>query len=162
MPIVTEAKAKRLNATARKARTAKLTARATFGAGVLVSLAANVYASKHTPIGIAVGLWTPIAFLASMALLENVPARGLAGKVRFTGIVALALIAGWTSYWHLVDVAVDGGADVLTAHLLPLTVDVMMAFAGSALKAKPTAPARRRPAAKKAPASNVRPIRKAS
>lgn len=150
----------KLTPAARKARTAKLTARATFAAGVVVSLAANVYASKHTPIGIAVGLWTPVAFLASMALLENVPARGLAGKLRFTAIAFLAAIAGWTSYWHLVDVARDGGADVLTAHLLPLTVDVMMAIAGTALKVKPAAPARKRAARKSTPA-NVRPIRKA-
>lgn len=149
-----------MNATARKARTAKLTARATFVTGVTVSLAANVYASKHTPVGIGIGLWTPIAFLASMALLENVPARGLAGKLRFTAIAFMAAIAGWTSYWHLVEVAKAGGADILTAHLLPLTVDVMMALAGTALKAKPASrPAvRKRPAAK--PASNVRPIRK--
>jgi hypothetical protein len=150
----------KLSPAARKAQTAKLTARATFAAGVVVSLAANVYASKHTPIGIAVGLWTPVAFLASMALLENVPAKGLAGKIRFAAILFLAVIAGWTSYWHLVDVALDGGADVLTAHFLPLTVDVMMALAGTALKAKPASrpAARKRPAAK-AP-SNVRQIRK--
>jgi hypothetical protein len=150
----------KLTPAARKARTAKITARATFGAGVVVSLAANVYASQHTPIGIAVGLWTPIAFLASMALLENVPARGLAGKLRFTAIVFLALIAGWTSYWHLVEVAQAGGADVLTAHLLPLTVDVMMAIAGTALKSKASAPARKRTARKATTATNVRPIRK--
>jgi hypothetical protein len=143
---------------ARKAKTAKLTARSAFSAGVLVSLAANVYASEHTPIGIAVGLWIPIAFLTSMALLENVPARGLAGKVRFAGILFLAAIAGWVSYWHLVDVAFDGGADALTAHLLPLTVDVLMVFAGTALKTKP-APAQKRPAAKRP--SNVRSIRTA-
>jgi hypothetical protein len=150
----------KLTPAARKARLAKFTSVATFATGVVVSLAANVYASKHTPIGIAVGLWTPVAFLASMALLENVPARGLAGKIRFTAIAFLAAIAGWTSYWHLVDVCRDGGADVVTAHLLPLTVDVMMALAGASMKAKPAAPARRRPAAKKASTSNVRQLRK--
>jgi hypothetical protein len=147
--------------TARKARNAKLTARATFAAGVVVSLAANVYASKHTPIGIAVGLWTPVAFLAAMALMENVPVKGLAGRLRFTAIAFLAAIAGWTSYWHLVEVAKAGGADVLTAHLLPLTVDVMMALAGTALKPKAAAPARKRPARKTATPTNVRQLRKA-
>ena len=160
MPIVNPQAAKRKNATARKARTAKLTARFTFGAGVVVSLAANVYASKHTPIGIAVGLWTPIAFLASMALLENVPARGLAGKLRFTAIAFLAVIAGWVSYWHLVEVATAGGADTLTAHLLPLTVDVMMSIAGTALKAKPAPAARKRPTRKTTAPNNVQPIQK--
>lgn len=144
---------------ARKARNAKLTARSVFGAGVVVSLAANVMASQHTPLGIAIGLWVPVAFLASMALLENVPARGLAGKLRFAAILFLALIAGWVSYWHLVEVATAGGADVLTSHLLPLTVDVMMTLAGTALKAKPAPAARKRTPAKKV-TSNVRPIRK--
>jgi hypothetical protein len=151
----------KLTPAARKARITKLTARSAFALGVTVSMAANVTASKHTPIGIAVGLWIPIAFLFSMAMLENVPAKGLQGKVRFAGMLGLTAIAGWVSYWHLVTVATMGGADALTAHLLPLTVDVMMAFAGTAMKAKATAPARKRPA-RKATASNVRPIRKAS
>jgi hypothetical protein len=139
---------------ARKARNTKITARATFGIGVIVSLAANVYASEQTPIGIAVGLWVPTAFLLSLAMLENVPVKGKWGVLRMVAIGFIAAIAGWTSYWHLVTVAVDGGADVLTAHTLPLTVDVMMALAGSAMKAKAAAPARvRRPAVKaKSPA----------
>jgi hypothetical protein len=140
----------------RKARTSLITARTAFGVGVVVSLSANVMASAHTPIGIAVGLWTPIAFLISMALIENVKAKGKWGTARLVAIVFLALIAGWVSYGHLVDVAYMGGADALTAHTLPLTVDVMMALAGPAMKRKP-APAVRRPAAKK----NVTPITKA-
>lgn len=154
----------KLSPAARKARNAKLTARTAFSLGVAVSLAANVGASQHTPVGIAVGLWVPMAFLLSMALLENVPAKSLAGKIRFAGILFLAAIAGWVSYWHLVEIATDGGADVLTAHLLPLTVDVLMVFAGSALKAKPAPAARKRTARKPAAASanNVRPIRKAA
>ena len=147
----------KLTPAARKARTAKLTARGVFGAGVAVSLAANVMASQHSPVGIFIGLWIPVAFLASMAMLENVPATGWMGKVRFAGIIFLALIAGWASYWHLVEVATSGGADFLTAHALPLTVDLLMTFAGSALKAKAPV-ARKRPARKAA--SNVRPIRK--
>lgn len=145
---------------AKKARTARRTSTAVFSTGVTVSLAANVYASEHTPIGIAVGLWVPVAFLLAMAMLENVPAKGLAGKIRFAAILFLALVAGWTSYWHLVEVALDGGADTVTAHLLPLTVDVMMALAGPGMKAKAAAPARRRAAAKKS--SNVRQLRKAA
>jgi hypothetical protein len=145
---------------ARKAQTARRTSAAAFGTGVAVSLAANVYASEHSPIGIAVGLWVPVAFLISMALLENVPVKGLAGKLRFAAILFLALVAGWTSYWHLVEVALDGGADQVTAHLLPLTVDVMMALAGPGMKRKAAAPARRRAAAKKP--SNVRQLRKAA
>jgi hypothetical protein len=133
---------------ARKARTSLFTSRAAFGVGVVVSLAANVMASAHTPLGIAVGLWTPIAFLISMALLENVPVKGRWGLARKVAIGFIALIAGWTSYWHLVDVCLMGGADVLTAHMLPLTVDVMMALASPGMKRKAAPVARRRPAAK--------------
>jgi hypothetical protein len=152
----------KLSPAARKARTARRTSAIAFGTGVAVSLAANVYASEHTPIGIAVGLWVPVAFLVSMALLENVPVKGKWGWVRFAAILFLALVAGWTSYWHLVEVAVDGGADQITAHLLPLTVDVMMALAGPGMKAKAAAPARRARTSKSKSASNVRPIRKAA
>lgn len=152
----------KLTPAARKARTALLTARVTFGIGVAVSLAANVYASERTPIGIAVGLWTPVAFLLAMGLLENVPVKGFKGQLRTVAIAFLAAIAGWVSYWHLVEVATAGGADGFTAHALPLTVDVMMALAGSAMKAKPAArPAARRtrkPAAKAAPARALKAV----
>jgi len=151
--------ARRLTAAQRKATTARRTAQGVFGLGVAVSLTANMLASAHTVIGVATGLWAPVAFLAAMAMMENVPAKGLAGRLRFTGILFLAGIAGWVSYWHLVEVFQTGGADVISAHLLPLTVDVMMAFAGPAMKAKAAASARRRPAAKKA--DNVRKLRAA-
>lgn len=151
--------ARKLTAAQRKARTALRTSRAVFGLGVVVSLAANVIASEHTVIGIGVGLWIPVAFLASMMMLENVPASGVKGKLRFAAMLVIAGIAGWTSYWHLVDVAEMGGADMITAHTLPLTVDVMMALASAGMKAKAASPARRRsaarkPAAKKAPAAS--------
>jgi hypothetical protein len=153
----------KMTAAQRKARTSRRTAQAVFGLGVLVSLTANVMASAHTVVGIGTGLWAPVAFLAAMAMMENVPAKGLAGKLRFTGIVFLAGIAGWVSYGHLTEVFTQGGADTLSAHLLPLTVDVMMAFAGPAMKVKAAAPARRRVAAKKpATKSNVRSIRPAA
>lgn len=141
----------------RKAQTARRTSKAVFGIGVAVSLAANVIASEHTPIGIAVGLWIPIAFLLSMLMLENVPATGLKGKLRFAAMMVIAGIAGWTSYWHLVEVAEMGGADPVTAHLLPLTVDVMMALASPGMKkvaAQVRRPARK-PAAKRAPAAKA-------
>lgn len=154
---------KNLSAAARKAQTARRTGRVVFGLGVAVSLAANVMASKHTAVGVATGLWAPLAFLAAMAMIENVPAKGLAGYARTVGIVFLAAIAGYVSYGHLTEVFTQGGADTLSAHFLPLTVDVMMVFAGPAMKAKAATPARRRAAAKKTAAkSNVSRIRPAA
>jgi hypothetical protein len=139
---------------ARKARNAAYLARTAFGAGVAVSLAANVLASAKTPIAIGVALWIPTAFLLSMALMEHIPMRGKAGVARKIAIGFIAAIAAWASYWHMVDVAQLGGADALTAHTLPLTVDAMMALASTAMKRKaPATPARR--AARKAPAAKA-------
>lgn len=142
----------------RKARLSLWTSRGAFGIGVAVSLSANVIASQHTPLGIALGLWTPIAFLICMALLENVPVQGWQGVVRKVAIGFLAAIAGWVSYWHMVDVATMGGADWLTAHTIPLTVDVMMALASPGMKRKVVTTARRRTPAKK---NNITSIKKA-
>lgn len=145
---------------ARKARLSLWTSRGAFAVGVVVSLSANVVASQHTPLGIALGLWTPIAFLICMALLENVPAKGWQGWVRKIAIAFLAAIAGWVSYWHMVDVATMGGADWLTGHTIPLTVDVMIALASPGMKRKvAVATSRRRTPAKK---NNVTSIRKAA
>jgi hypothetical protein len=146
----------KLSAAQRKARNARVTSRTVFGIGVAVSLAANVAAAKHTPVGIATGLWAPIAFLLAMAMMENVPVKGRAGKARFVAIAFLALIAGWNSYWHLVEVFLTGGADTLSAHLMPLTVDVMMALAGPGMKAK--AAVTRKPAARKAPVRKLKSV----
>jgi hypothetical protein len=140
-----------LTPAARKARTARNTSRVVFGTGLVVSLAANVVASDHSVLGVASGLWAPLAFLLAMLMMENVPAKGAAGKARLVAMLFLALVAGWNSYWHLVEVFQMGGSDTLSAHLMPLTVDVMMALASPGMKTKTTSPARRRPAAKKAP-----------
>jgi len=137
--------------TARKARNAAYLARFSFGVGVVVSLTANVLASAKNPVAIGVALWVPIAFLLSVAMLEHIPVKGKAGILRKVAIGFIAAIAAWASYWHLVEVAQMGGADVITAHALPLTVDAMMALASTAMKTKVAAPARR--AARKAPAA---------
>lgn len=141
---------------ARKARNAAYLARFSFASGVAVSLAANVIASDKNPVSIGVALWIPFAFLLSVAMLEQIPVKGRAGLARKIAIGFIAAIAAWASYWHLVEVATMGGADALTAHALPLTVDAMMALASTAMKAKAPAPARRAPAAKKAPVRKLR------
>lgn len=150
--------ARKITPAARKARNARLTARGVFAAGLVVSLAANVAASEHNVAGIASGLWAPLGLLAALALLENGSMKGTWAKL---AVGFLALVAGWTSYWHLVEVLEMAGAhDPITLYLLPLTVDVLMAIASPGMKARRTAPARRRPAAKKV-ASNVRKLRAA-
>jgi hypothetical protein len=140
--------ARKPTAAARKARTARITAQAVFGLGLVVSLAANVAASEASLPGIAAGLWSPVALLLAIVLLENGSIKGRAAKA---AVIALAAIAGWTSYWHLVEVLEMAGThDPISLYGMPLTVDVLMALASAAMKPKPAA--RRRPAARKAAA----------
>ena len=148
---------KKMTPAARKARNARLTSRVVFATGLVVSLAANVAASAHNIAGIASGLWAPLGLLAALLMLEHGAVKGTWAKV---AVGFLALVAGWTSYWHLVEVLEMAGThDPITLYLLPLTVDVLMALASPGMKAH-RAPARRRPAARKA-ASNVRKLRAA-
>lgn len=142
---------------ARKARNLKVTSSITFYISAAVTVTANMYASQHTVIGLAIGLWTPVAFFLALELLERMPAKGMIGKVRMVAIAVLALIAGWESYWHLVHVLTDGGAGVVGRYAMPFTVDILMVIARMAMHAKaPATPARRKAAAK-----NVTPITRA-
>lgn len=143
----------------RAARTTKAIAGSAFILGVAASVAANVVAAAgRGPIGIVVSAWPAVALLLTVHLFQHAP------RVWWIKILvgAVAGVAGWISYWHMVAVALRGGESVLSAHLLPVTVDAMMAVATVVLTHKPK-PARR-PAAKRAPAkkaasSNVAPLR---
>lgn len=132
---------------ARKARRARITARSTFGLGLVASLAANVAASEHTPAGIITGVWAPVALLLGITLLEN---GAVKGKLAQYGVVALAGVAGWSSYWHLVEVMEMAGVhDPIAKYLMPLTVDVLMALASPGMRAARAAAPRTRKAATK-------------
>lgn len=141
----------KLTAAQRKTRSLKRTAGSVFYVSAAMTVAANIYASQHTLIGGMIGFWIPLAFFFILELLERVPSKGRTGVARKIAIIFLAGIAGWTSYWHLVEVLRDGGVhDPVTLYLAPLTVDVLMAIAREAMKAKTASPARRRTAARKA------------
>jgi apolipoprotein N-acyltransferase len=134
------------------------TARAAFTSGLIVSLGANIWASAdHGVIGIISGVWSPLALLMALFLVENISHKTWSGRFRLAGMVILAGIAAWVSYWHLAQFFTAGGLDDPGAHLMPFTVDVLMALAGPSMKKRP-APAQRKPAARKA--ANVTPIRK--
>lgn len=139
----------KLTPAARKARTARLTGAAAFYSGAAASLAANLYASQHSPVGWLTGLWSPLALMLALELLERMPARGRAGLAWKAGFVFLALVAAWTSYWHLVHVFDSANLDVVSVYSMPLTVDILMAFGRAAMLHKaPAQPSVRRPAAK--------------
>jgi hypothetical protein len=134
---------------ARKARNTAYIARTAFGLGLALSLGANVWASAgHGAIGIASGVWSPLALLLALALVENLDRRTMAGKVRIAGVAILAAIAAWVSYWHLVDFFLAGGIDDPGAHMMPLTVDVLMALASPSMRRKPVSTAKPRTRAK--------------
>lgn len=142
---------------ARKARNSAYIARAAFGAGLALSLGANVWASSgHGVIGVISGIWSPLALLVSLALIENVNRRTRSGLARVVGVGILAAIAAWVSYWHLVDFFLAGGIDEPGAHLMPLTVDVLMALASPSMKLRPQPAQKPRTRAK-----NVTPITRA-
>lgn len=149
---------KTLTPAMRKARTIRHTASAAFYIGAVASLAANVAASQHTFVGVATGLWSPLALLLSLELLERVPAKGKAGVVRKVAVVFLAAIAAWTSYWHLVHIFEDADLDVVSVYLMPLTVDVLMAIGRASMKPLP-ASVPRRAAAKKAAVTTGRKLK---
>lgn len=144
---------------ARAERTTKAVAGAAFILGVAASVAANVVAaSGRGAIGIVVSAWPAVALLLTVHLFQHAP-RVWWIKVL---VAAVAGVAGWISYWHMVEVALRGGESALSAHLLPVTVDAMMAVATVVLTHKPKParrPAAKRTAVKKAPSANGQPLR---
>lgn len=126
----------------RKARRARIVARVAFGLGLVVSLVANVAASEHSAAGIVTGIWAPVALLLGLTLLEM---GAIKGRIYQYAVGALAAVAGWSSYWHLVEVMDMAGVhDPITKYGMPLTVDVLMALASPAMKARAATTARRR------------------
>lgn len=152
--------ATKLTAVQRKARNLRFTAGAAFYVSAALTMTANMYASKHTLVGLAIGMWTPVAFFLSLELMERMPKVGAIGKARIVSISVLAFIAGWESYWHLVHVMTEGGADTVGRYLMPLTVDILMVISRMAMNQK-AAPARPRSRRTSAKASNVRKLRSA-
>ena len=149
--------ATKLTAAQKRAQTTRRVAGSTFYATGAATVAANMYASEHTVLGLFTGFWTPVALFLALEMVERVPVRGRVGLLRKAGVGVIAFIAAWVSYWHLVHIFTLGGADVLGAHAMPLTVDVLMAIARTAMYAKaPSSPSSRR----KTQASNVRELRK--
>lgn len=152
----------KLTTAQRKTRNTKRVAVAAFLVGAAVSIAANVIAAEPTMLGRAVAVWPALALLLTVHLYQHVPVTrrdwlGFAHKIGVLGVVG---VAGWVSYWHIVEVALRAGETAVTAHILPVTIDVMMAIATAVATHKPKpAPARRRPAARKAAAASPAKLR---
>lgn len=147
--------ATKLTPAARKARNGRMAAVTVFGLGAFASLAANVMASNGTPVGVVVGALPAIMLLGALYLLENASTHPRWVRWMILPVIA---VAAWMSYWHIVEVVLDAGEGVVTAHLFPIIIDLPMAIASAAMK---PAPVKRAPVARKPTAKNVTSITKA-
>ena len=143
------------------ARNTKRWAVTAFLAGAGVSIACNFIAADPTILGRAVAVWPALAFLISAHLYQHVPvAKGWLDLTRKLSILAIMGVAGWVSYWHIVEVVIRAGESSVTAHIMPATIDAMMLIASAVYTAKPKPAARRAPAKKSV--AKVTPLRKVS
>jgi len=148
----------RMTIAQKKDRNRKVWALTAFLAGAGVSVAANFIAADPTILGRAVAVWPALAFLMSAHLYQHVPvAKGWMDVTRKLSILAIMGVAGWVSYWHIVEVVLRAGESHTTAYIMPATIDAMMVIASAVYTAKPKpAPAKRTPTKK----ASVTPLRK--
>lgn len=133
----------------RKARTTRWIAVGVFIAGAAVSVAANIISAQPTVIGRIVAAWPALAFLFTIHLYQHTPkVRGWTGAALKLSVLVVIGVAAWISYWHIVEVTLRAGESSLTAHIMPMTIDAMMAVASAVATYRPK-PARR-PTARKA------------
>lgn len=139
----------------RKAQTTRRLAVATFIAGAVVSVAANVIAADPTPIARVVSAWPAVALLLTVHLFQHAQ-RSFLVKL---SVLTVAAIAAYISYFHMVDVATMAGEGQVARYLLPLTVDAMMFVASVVATTKPKTTTRRRTRRATTAKSNVRTLR---
>jgi len=81
--------------------------RATLVLGVAASVTANILHAQPHPVSQAIAAWPPLALLITVELVTRVPVyRRALGAVRIIATSAIAGIAAWVSYHHMVGVAV--------------------------------------------------------
>lgn len=102
--------------------------------GVAASVIANILHAVDNPISQTIAAWPPVALLLTVELISRVPVHGRAlAAVRIIATTAIAGIAAWASYWHMVGVAARYGETGATAYLLPLSVDGLIVVASICL-----------------------------
>lgn len=108
--------------------------RAALALGVAASVAANVMHARAELPARVISAWAPIALLVVIELISRVPVhrKSLAiGRHLAAGVVAA--VAAWASYWHMAAVAARYGEEAVTAHLLPVSVDMLIVVASICL-----------------------------
>jgi hypothetical protein len=108
--------------------------RATLGLGIAASVTANVLHAQPNAIARAISAWPPVALLITIELISRVPVhrRDLAAA-RLLATVAIAGIAAWVSYWHMVSVVTRYGEIGAAPYLIPLSVDGLVVVASACL-----------------------------
>lgn len=102
--------------------------------GVAASVAANILHANPNPISQTIAAWPSLAFLLTVELVSRIPVtRRLRAAVRISATAAVAGIAAWVSYWHMVDVARRYGETGSSPYLLPITVDGVIVVASICL-----------------------------
>ncbi|MGW5557075.1 DUF2637 domain-containing protein [Micromonospora sp. NPDC003944] len=108
--------------------------RATLALGVAASVTANILHAQANPISQAIAAWPPLALLITVELVTRVPVyRRLLGVIRIVAASAIAAIAAWISYHHMVGVVARYGETGTVPYLLPLSVDGLIIVASVSL-----------------------------
>jgi hypothetical protein len=102
--------------------------------GVATSVAANILHAQPNPISQTIAAWPPLALLLTVDLISRVPVRkGWLAVVRRTATGALAAIAAFVSYGHMVGVVSRYGEVGAVPYLIPLSVDGLVVVASVCL-----------------------------
>jgi hypothetical protein len=109
--------------------------RATLLLGVAASVAANVLHARPNAISQVIAAWPPLALLLTVELISRVPSnRRALAVLRMLAAAAIAGIAAWVSYWHMVGVAAHyGETEAGASYLLPVSVDGLVLVASVSL-----------------------------
>ncbi|MDI5939684.1 MULTISPECIES: DUF2637 domain-containing protein [unclassified Micromonospora] len=108
--------------------------RATLALGVAASVTANILHAQPNPISQAIAAWPPMALLITVELVTRVPVhRRSLGVIRVAAASAIAAIAAWISYHHMVGVVARYGETGTVPYLLPLSVDGLIIVASVSL-----------------------------
>ncbi|MDG6107665.1 DUF2637 domain-containing protein [Dactylosporangium aurantiacum] len=108
----------------RRLRLIQWTLRGALALALVVSMAANILAAAPDPVARSIAAWSPLALYTAIEVMTRVPVRNrLLGAIRIVATVAIAVIAGVTSYLHMVGVGQRYGESWQVVYLLPISVD---------------------------------------
>jgi hypothetical protein len=108
--------------------------------GIIASLAGNLQAINLGDALPGVGayvsavLW-PLFLFGAIEVMLHTPwiNSWRDGLTKWAGLLGVAFVSFWISYWHMAHVLLAYGYDTVSAHAGPLAVDVTMAMATLAL-----------------------------